>query len=127
MGNQETLLHRSGRTGRAGRKGASVLIVPTKARRKAERVLRDADVKAKWGVPPSTDDIRKQLDERVMSHPALEDGIADNEADIVAALMARFEPHQLATAFVRLAREGQALPEDLRDPGEVTAPRDLPP
>ena len=125
--NQETLLHRSGRTGRAGRKGASVLIVPTKARRKAERVLRDADVKAKWGVPPSTDDIRKQLDERVMSHPALEGGIADNEADIVATLMARFEPHQLATAFVRLAREGQALPEDLRDPGEVSAPRDLPP
>ena len=125
--NQETLLHRSGRTGRAGRKVASVVIVPTKARRKAERILRDADVKAKWGVPPSTADIQKSLDERVMAHAALEGGIADNEADIVEALMSRFEPHQLATAFVRLAREGQALPEDLRDPGEVSTPRDLPP
>ena len=36
----ETLLHRSGRTGRAGRKGICVLLVPYTRRRKAERLVR---------------------------------------------------------------------------------------
>lgn len=116
--NKETLLHRSGRTGRAGRKGASVLIVPTRARRRAERVMRDADIKGNWTLPPTTDDIRKNLDARVLSHPALEEGISDAERELVDALNARFEPHQLAAALVRLARAGQALPEDIDTPDD---------
>lgn len=116
--NKETLLHRSGRTGRAGRKGASVLIVPTRARRRAERVMRDADIKGNWTLPPTTDDIRKNLDARVLSHPALEEGISEAEGDLVNALTARFEPHQLAAALVRLARAGQALPEDIDTPDD---------
>ncbi len=119
--NQETLLHRSGRTGRAGRKGASVVIVPGRSRRKAERVLRDAGVKANWGLPPSPADIQSALDERVIGHSVLEDGISDGERNLVEALTARFEPHQLAAAFVRLARSGQALPEDL-DEIDMSAP-----
>jgi ATP-dependent RNA helicase DeaD len=35
-GDRETLLHRSGRTGRAGRKGTCVLLVPYTRRRKAQ-------------------------------------------------------------------------------------------
>lgn len=119
--NQETLLHRSGRTGRAGRKGASVLIVPTRARRRAERVLRDAGVKANWRSAPSPADIQSALDERVIGHSVLEDGISEAETELVETLTARFEPHQLAAAFVRLARSGQALPEDL-DEVDASAP-----
>ncbi len=119
--NQEALLHRSGRTGRAGRKGASVLIVPTRARRKAERILQGAKVSANWGNAPSTDDIQKSLDERVLSNAVLEDGVAENERELVDTLVARFEPYQLAAAFVRLARGGQSLPEDLQDPGAAPA------
>ena len=51
--NHETLLHRSGRTGRAGRKGTSVLIVPPNNLRKAERILKSAKLNAEWGSAPT--------------------------------------------------------------------------
>ena len=122
--NPETLLHRSGRTGRAGRKGASVVIVPGRARRRAERVLKSAGVSASWGTAPSPEDIRKSLDARILANPVLEDGVTEQESDLVNTLVARFEPYQLAAAVVRLARSGQSLPEDLQDPGDVSAPRE---
>lgn len=50
--NADTLLHRSGRTGRAGRKGVSALIVPPKLKTKANRLLGWAKLKAEWSAPP---------------------------------------------------------------------------
>ena len=44
--NPDTLLHRSGRTGRAGNKGVSALIVPLSARRRTERLLEAARIRA---------------------------------------------------------------------------------
>src|SRR6202007_2106753 len=52
----EALQHRSARTGRAGRKGVSVLLVPHPRRRRAEALLRFAKIQANWGAPPSTED-----------------------------------------------------------------------
>ena len=111
--NHETLLHRSGRTGRAGRKGVSALIVQPKDRRKAERILKMARLDAAWGSAPSADDILARDEERMLADPVWTDTIEPNEADAVAALAARFDARQLALAYLRLMRERQTAPEDL--------------
>ena len=111
--NTEALLHRSGRTGRAGRKGASVLIVPYSARRRTERLLSDANINAKWGEPPSVDDIKRRDDKRLLADPIFQDAPNESDSAIVKALMAEHDVERIAAAFVRLYRKGQAAPEDL--------------
>ena len=111
--NTEALLHRSGRTGRAGRKGTSVLIVPHAARRRTERLLRDAGIVAKWGEPPSADDVKRRDDERLLADPILSEALQRGEQGLVNNLLAHHGAESIAAAFVRLYRKGQAAPEDL--------------
>ncbi|MFN4024980.1 MAG: DEAD/DEAH box helicase [Hyphomonas sp.] len=127
-----TLLHRSGRTGRAGRKGISTLIVAPKARRRVERLLQDAKVEARWGRPPSADEVTARDDARLLADTALTNPMTEKETDLVARLMGEHTPEQIATAFIRKARAGRSAPEDLRDvddrpprkPREVRGERD---
>ncbi|WP_275783704.1 DEAD/DEAH box helicase [Pararhizobium gei] len=122
--NPETLLHRSGRTGRAGNKGVSALIVPHSARRKAERLLRDANITATWAKPPSADEVSRRDDDRILADPAFEEPIREEEQDFVRQLLAKHGPEQLAAAFVRLSRAGRSAPEDLMDTPSFTPSTD---
>lgn len=128
--NAETLLHRSGRTGRAGAKGVSALIVAPADYKKAQRLLKTAKVEAEWSSAPSADEVRARDDERMTEHPALHAPIED-EGALAADLLTRFGPEQMAAAFIRLWREGRPAPEELAaapqrpEPGTPREPRDF--
>lgn len=124
--NTEALLHRSGRTGRAGRKGTSVLIVPYPARRRTDRLLRDAQISAKWGDPPSADDVKQRDDERLLADAVLQGGAEEAERALVAELLSRHSAESIAAAFVRLYRKGQPAPEDLAPTPAWTEDQDTP-
>lgn len=113
--NSEGLLHRSGRTGRAGRKGTSVLIVPHNARRKAERLLQHASIKAVWAKPPSADEVRTRDDERILADPMLIEPIKDDEKEFAAKILEQHSSEQIAAAFIRKYRSDQSAPEELLD------------
>jgi ATP-dependent RNA helicase DeaD len=110
--NSETLLHRSGRTGRAGKKGVSALVVTPAEYKKAQRLLSGAKVVAEWGAAPGADDVQAKDDLRILEHPALTAPLGD-DAGIAGDLLEQFGPEALAAAFVRLWREGRSAPEVL--------------
>jgi ATP-dependent RNA helicase DeaD len=111
----ETLLHRSGRTGRAGRKGVCVLLVPYTRRRKAERLVDAAGVDVTWGGPPSADEIRMRDRERLLKDPVFSEEVTEEDTGAAQSLLATYSAEEIAAALVRSFRTRLPAPEEMVD------------
>ncbi len=128
----EALQHRSGRTGRAGRKGVSALLVPASRRRRAERLLADAGVGVQWSGPPTAEEIRDLDQSRMLQDPLLTETPGEEDFRTARLLLAERSPEQLGAALVRIYRSRLPAIEEVVDPGhgpersEARAPRTVP-
>jgi ATP-dependent RNA helicase DeaD len=111
--NAETLLHRSGRTGRAGRKGTCVIISPAHRKRVALSILRTAKVEAETIAPPSAEAIDARYRESILTNPLLSDEITEDETVSVNSLLTKWSPEALAAAYLRLQLASRPIPEDI--------------
>ncbi|HEX3364367.1 DEAD/DEAH box helicase [Phenylobacterium sp.] len=118
--NKAGLLHRSGRTGRAGKKGVSVLVVPYNKRRFTERLLDSASIDAGWSGPPLADEIRAKDQQRLLDDPILKTPGSEEELTLAGRLLADLSPEAVAVALIRYQRQRLPEPEDMFDDARET-------
>jgi len=123
----DSYTHRSGRTGRAGKRGVSSLLVTPAGIVQATRLLRMANVPHRVEPIPSADSIRRDRDRRVLEtltrEPAEDEseaGSADNDKRLLALaqqVLSSAEPARAVARLLARARAGGATePREIRPP-----------
>lgn len=122
----EVFTHRSGRTGRAGKKGTSVSLIAPAAREHFSRLLRRAGVTPTWEPVPSVADVHAGVDDRLIAD--LAGATAEAEAasprvrTLAERLLATHGAQELVTALLARATGAMAC-----EPFEVTPIAAAPP
>jgi ATP-dependent RNA helicase DeaD len=112
--------HRSGRTGRAGQQGKSLLLVAPQAEGRIKRLWSLAKIEGRWVAPMSPSKVRKTLRKKLRKQ--LHDQLAadgtpsEEQLEYAQTLLARFSPELLVSRLLEIA--DPPLP---REPMEIAA------
>ncbi len=114
----EVFTHRSGRTGRAGRKGASVMLVTPRQERKVAAFVHESGIELVWHAVPTAADVRgarcARLDAALAERAEAEEALAPELADRVRRLLEGGDAERLlAAALTQLESQGGPVPQEL--------------
>ncbi|AKQ42790.1 DEAD/DEAH box helicase [Aurantiacibacter atlanticus] len=109
----EILQHRSGRTGRAGKKGTAVIVVPFPRRRRVESMLRHAKINAEWIDVPDRDAILGKDRERLLEALLQPIEVQDGDRELADRLLAERTPQEIAALLVQAHRAKMPEPEEM--------------
>jgi ATP-dependent RNA helicase DeaD len=120
--NADVFTHRSGRTGRAGRRGTNVLFAASRAEFRVKGLLRGARVEAQLAPIPTPEDIFAAAEER-LADGFLRDlenskgsDIDSRSRDLADRLLAEHSPAELVARLLkREAERSQGTPRKVRD------------
>lgn len=118
----EVFQHRSGRTGRAGRKGISIMLVPPSRRSKAFRLFGEAGIQPQWMPLPNAEDIRALDRTRMLADDTPFAELTDMDRELGAALLETRPVEEIAAALARQFRARFPEPEEI-DPLPFEEPR----
>ncbi|MCC7539646.1 MAG: DEAD/DEAH box helicase [Deltaproteobacteria bacterium] len=97
----ELYTHRSGRTGRAGRKGTSIVLCPRPAYERVLRVLRSAGVSPTWRPAPSAADVVRVSHDRFRESLETTEPLSDDGRRAFAeTLLSQMDPVALVAALL---------------------------